>query len=424
MGEVWLARNEATGAQVALKTLSAAAANEDGDERFRREARLGGLLSHRHIVQVFDLVEEENGLLVLVMEYLRGESLEAYLARVGPVTPREAVALLLPVLSALQHAHDARVMHRDVTPGNVFLAVDPDGHVIPKLVDFGIAKHSGTSFQTLDGEVLGTPAYMAPEAIRGHRDFDARSDLFSLGVVLFEAMTGTSPFAASTPQAALAAVLERPVHRDSRIEARLWSALARALSKERDERPESARAMAAALAQGIGAGAPADVRIELVEAPRVAPYEVSSVASSQVTAAAITRTRSPARESRARRAALAWALVGVVGVLAGGAALLGRAPEAPSASAAPRAAGGAGRVVDQGGGLSVRGPAEVPEPAPAVVPPPPADRAALAGRASPPDARPRAPDPRPRGVDDPPSRRPRAKPPHTGAPGVARDPGF
>jgi serine/threonine-protein kinase len=252
MGEVWIARNQSTGADVAVKMRGANVVTEEAALRFRHEARLGAMLSHRSIVRIFDLVEEADGTLLLVMELLRGETLERYLKAHGPLQTKEAIAIALPVLSALAHAHDLGVVHRDVTPANIFLAVDPDGHVIPKLVDFGIAKLPASGFQTLDGRVLGTPRYMAPERIRAPGDIDGRSDLFSVGVVLYEMLTGTCPFAASAPSASLAAVLETVVDPDPRLEPRVWIELQRALAKRAYERQSSANEMAEGLRAASG----------------------------------------------------------------------------------------------------------------------------------------------------------------------------
>ncbi|HEY8041435.1 MAG TPA: serine/threonine-protein kinase, partial [Polyangiaceae bacterium] len=265
MGEVWVARNESTGADVALKVLRRGDADREQEmqteERFRHEARLSAMLSHRSIVRVFDLLEEPDGTLVLVMELLRGETLQRYVDRKGPRTSREAVAIVSPILSALAHAHERGIVHRDVTPANIFLAVDPDGHVTPKLVDFGIAKlASGAAksaahpqpVQTLDGRVLGTPRYMAPERIREASEIDGRADLFAVAVVLYETMTGLSPFAASSPGASLAAVLERHIDPDPRIEPRLWVEMQRAMSKRPYERHATAHELGAALRAAVG----------------------------------------------------------------------------------------------------------------------------------------------------------------------------
>ena len=258
MGEVWVARNEATGADVALKVLrrgsSDKAEERQLEERFRQEARLSAMLSHRSIVRVFDLVEETDGTLVLVMELLRGETLHGYLDRLGPRPAAEAVAILAPVLGALSHAHDLGLVHRDVSPANIFLAVDPDGHVAPKLVDFGIAKRSGapSPVETVTGDVLGTPRYVAPERIRGATDVDGRADVFSAGVVLYETLSGVSPFAASSASASLAAVLERTVDPDPQIDPRLWLEIRRAMSKAPYERHATAQELATALRAALG----------------------------------------------------------------------------------------------------------------------------------------------------------------------------
>jgi serine/threonine protein kinase len=245
MGEVWAARNRATDAEVAVKMGLATATREDSVARFRHEARLGAMLAHRSIVRIFDLVEESDGTLVLVMELLRGETLERYLRRRGPLPTPEAIAIVVPILSALAHAHATGIVHRDVTPANVFLAIDPDGHVTPKLLDFGIAKIPTMAIaHTIEGRALGTPQYMAPERIRDQEDIDGRSDLFSVGVVLYELMTGVCPFSAGSPAASLAAVLELVVDPDSRIDPRVWLELRRALSKRPYERPPTATAMA------------------------------------------------------------------------------------------------------------------------------------------------------------------------------------
>ena len=285
MGRVWVARNEATGAEVALKVLRRGDAEVDQEarleERFRQEARLSAMVAHRSIVRVFDLVEEE-GALVLVMELLRGETLHAYVQRLGARPADEAVAIVTPVLGALAHAHDCGLVHRDVSPANVFLAVEPDGHVAPKLVDFGIAKtrdgaSSGSAVQTVTGDVLGTPRYVAPERIRG-QDVDGRADLFSAGVVLYEVLTGVSPFAASTASASLAAVLERTIDPDPSIDPRLWLELRRALAKQPYERHATARELAMALRDAIGAS-DAELEAKLQTVIPVVPRDAEEVAS-------------------------------------------------------------------------------------------------------------------------------------------------
>jgi serine/threonine-protein kinase len=252
MGSVWLARNDTTEADVALKIWRAA--EEDPDQtktRFRNEARLSAMLTHRNIVRVFDLITEPNGALVLVMERLQGCTLASYLRANKYLAARAAVGITSGILAALEQAHKAGIVHRDVKPANVFLAVDPDGHVTPKLLDFGIAKVPAANMElTGDGRSLGTPRYMSPEQIRG-KEIDGRSDIFSMGVILYEMMTGVSPFTADTPGASLAAVLEVEVDPDPHIDAQLFGEMARGLSKRAYERHASAAEFATALRKSI-----------------------------------------------------------------------------------------------------------------------------------------------------------------------------
>ena len=250
MGEVWRARNETTGAEVAVK-VSRRSHGDALDVRFRTEAKLGSMVAHRNIVRIFDLVEDADGSLVLVMELLRGETLAQHIKTCGKLGTKEAIAIAVPILSGLGHAHAEGIVHRDVTPSNVFLAVDPDGQVTPKLIDFGIAKLPAAGTHTLDGRVLGTPRYMAPEQIRA-LEIDGRADLFSLAVVLYEAITGTCPFEAGSPSASLAAVLETEVDPAPELEPRVWLELARALGKRPYERHPSAAAFAEALRLVVG----------------------------------------------------------------------------------------------------------------------------------------------------------------------------
>ena len=143
-------------------------------------------------------------------------------------------------------------MHRDVKPSNIFLSVESDGKVIPKLLDYGIAKMPKNDSKTMDGVVLGTPSYMSPEQIRSEDDLDGRSDLFSCGVVFYEILTGTCPFAAPTPSAAIAAVLQSAVDPDPRISPRMWLEVQRALSKRPKQRHTSAAEMRSAILAVFG----------------------------------------------------------------------------------------------------------------------------------------------------------------------------
>ncbi|MBX3263948.1 MAG: serine/threonine protein kinase, partial [Labilithrix sp.] len=298
MGDVWVARNEATQAELAVKTLHRSERSAVHDERFRREARLSATISHRHVVRVFDLVDEEDGTLGLVMELLRGSTLEDAMRERGPFTAVQAVAVALPVLSAMHHVHQKGIVHRDVKPANVFFAVEPDGHVIPKVLDFGIAKlPAAGSALTVDGSVLGTPHYMSPEQIRGQADIDGRSDMFSFAVVLYEMLTGLRVFQRDSASASLASVLEHEVDPDPRIEPRLWIAISRALAKRPYERYASCAELAAALEGAVDA-TDEDLAQALQE---LRPRGDASSASSTSASSIVVSTVSPAPAGRPPR---------------------------------------------------------------------------------------------------------------------------
>ncbi len=253
MGAVWVACNEATGAEVALKFLLAEADTPETISRFRREAYATARLSHRGIVRIYDLMELDGGRLAIVMELLHGRTLATHLDEHRKVSLDEALAIVLPLLSALSHAHSAQIIHRDLKPENVFLAVDPDGIVTPKILDFGISKLRlpKAPVITLDGEMLGTPSYMSPEQVRG-RPVDARSDLFGIGIVLYEMLAGKNPFAGDGLHSVIVAILEREATRIPDIPALVWRVIERALRKPPHERFSSALELASALRAAAG----------------------------------------------------------------------------------------------------------------------------------------------------------------------------
>jgi len=193
MGEVWAARDLLLGRAVAVKVLAGALAGDGrAAERLRREARAAGRLEHPNIARVLDLGEHD-GRPYLVMELLEGESLAARIDRAGAMPPAEAARVVAAVADALEAAHQAGVVHRDVKPGNVLLAnasLTATGEV--KVLDFGIAAAAGDTAITT-GDLLGTAAYLAPERVLGHRATPA-ADIYALGVVLYELLAGHRPF--------------------------------------------------------------------------------------------------------------------------------------------------------------------------------------------------------------------------------------
>ena len=318
MGDVWMARNEATHAEVAVKTLQRSERNDTHDERFRREARLAATISHRNVVRIFDLVDGEDGSLGLVMELLRGGTLEECIRERGPLGTMSAIAVAAPILSALHHVHEKGIVHRDVKPANIFFAVEPDGHVIPKILDFGIAKlPAASSSLTIDGSVLGTPHYMSPEQIRGAEDLDGRSDMFSLAVLVYEMLTGVRVFQRDSAAASLAAVLEHEVDPDPRIEPRVWVAISRALAKRPYERFATCAEFADALRRAVDAS-DEDFASALQELrPRNAAIPDSGkVGTPGSSASASSRSRSRRKPARSRSLLWTLAAAGVAAVLA------------------------------------------------------------------------------------------------------------
>ncbi|MFH7596105.1 serine/threonine-protein kinase [Streptomyces racemochromogenes] len=207
MGVVWRARDEVLAREVAVKEVRAPGGMDAAEvarlyRRLEREAWAAARVSHRGVVTVYDVVTEE-GRPWIVMELVRGLSLAEVLEGEGPMTPQRTAHLGEQVLAALRSAHGAGVLHRDVKPANVLVA--NDGRVV--LSDFGIASLAGVSPLTMPGEVIGSPEYLAPERALG-QDPGPESDLWSLGVMLYTAVEGVSPFLRDSPVATLEAVVD------------------------------------------------------------------------------------------------------------------------------------------------------------------------------------------------------------------------
>ena len=197
MGAVYEARDTRDDRRVALKVLVSAATQ--AVDRFEREARLTLALDHPHIVKLHAWARDGDGA-YMAMELLHGRSLAARLTE-GPVAPAEAVRIAAEVCDALEHAHARRVVHRDLTPANIFLTDSPGAPV--KVLDFGIARVVGEAAFTRTGTFLGTLRYVAPEQVTSAATVDARADLWTLGVVLFECLTGHRAFDAEHHAAVL-----------------------------------------------------------------------------------------------------------------------------------------------------------------------------------------------------------------------------
>ncbi|MFN7700425.1 MAG: protein kinase domain-containing protein [Deltaproteobacteria bacterium] len=210
MGVVYRGEHTWTGRQVAVKVLRAGvSADEDVQRRFLTEARASAVIRHPNVVDVLDMGRDEDGALYMVLELLDGRGLDDVLDERRVLSADEAIAVLAPVLEGLAHAHAKGFVHRDIKPSNIFLGVDERGVVTPKILDFGIAKalDGGANKTTQTGVIIGTPFYMSPEQASGSAALGPASDTWSVGVLLFEALSGQLPITGVSPANILANLL-------------------------------------------------------------------------------------------------------------------------------------------------------------------------------------------------------------------------
>jgi serine/threonine-protein kinase len=262
MGAVWAAVNEQLGSEVALKfLLGRTHGNREHAQRFAAEAKMAAAIKHRFVVDIFDFGSTEDGTPYMVLELLEGQEL-GHRLRCGPaLTVKELVRLVAQCLSGLEAIHRAGIVHRDLKPENVFVISDSDG-MFPKLLDFGVAlsaaaeaEEPGSDLRRLTkaGVTLGTPTYMSPEQLRARRDLDGRADLFAMGVILFEALIGTPPFADDNAADLMVKITTRGIPRLDLLRPELGRPLAdvvaRALAPDRDARYANAAEMRQALNQ-------------------------------------------------------------------------------------------------------------------------------------------------------------------------------
>jgi eukaryotic-like serine/threonine-protein kinase len=253
MGSVWRATNLLLDLPVAIKLIRADLDRGELRARLQFEARAAAKLGHPAIVRVYDVGESELGDPFIVMEHLRGETLGQLLSE-GRMPATRAVQLLLPIMDALVVAHDRGIVHRDLKPDNLMIARE-DQQICPKILDFGVAKltdprdcaHKLTEI----GVVVGSPEYMSPEQACGRDDVDASTDIWSMCVVLYEAVTGTAPFTASNYNALLRSIVEdhpSPLSEHAAGDDELWQILERGLNKDRAQRYPKISDLAQALA--------------------------------------------------------------------------------------------------------------------------------------------------------------------------------
>jgi serine/threonine protein kinase len=249
MGAVYESIHEWTQRHVAVKLLfDEVASHRDSVERFVREARASSKVGHSNIVEVLDLGRDADDTLYLVQELLSGDTLRAEIERSKRLPLREIARCLLPIIDALDAAHAANIVHRDVKPENIVLHRNARGALEPKLIDFGVARLDVKGARlTRAGAILGTPNYMAPEQIRGDLSIDPRADLWAIGVVLYECATGARPFVADNIRELFSKILlEEPAPIESaapELPAAFVALVRRALDRDPARRWPSARAM-------------------------------------------------------------------------------------------------------------------------------------------------------------------------------------
>ena len=280
MGSVYLGRHIVVGKPVAVKILDSSCIPEgQGFKRLFREAQAAASIGHPNIIDVQDVGLTSTGDPFLVMEYLEGEDLAGLLTRRAPLSLAAACGVVEPILSALNAAHAKGIVHRDLKPANIYLIGREDAPPMVKLIDFGVSKFVGATDQakiTLPGAVLGTPAYMSPEQARGCEDVDERADLYAIGVVLFQMLTGKLPFEGTNYNDLIFKIVyDEPTLLESQIRALpedARSLISRTIRKEPADRYQSASELLDALRSLDAWSDRADALSELAASIRIQAF--------------------------------------------------------------------------------------------------------------------------------------------------------
>jgi serine/threonine-protein kinase len=289
MGAVWLADHLALNTQVVVKFVSDKLVwSPEAVARFSREAGAASQVKSPHVVQMLDHGVTDQGIPYIVMELLEGHDLADHLTPAG-LPPREVVPIITQLCRALSRAHERGIVHRDIKPSNIFLCEMGGGELFVKLLDFGVAKHdAGTKpgEETRTGALIGSPFYMSPEQLMGEKGVDFRSDLWSLGVLTFEALTGQRPFGGETVGALTMQVhapkLPRPTQKNPALPPAIDAWFEKACARDPAERFSGAKELAATLALALDQEAPRGIALER-SAPRVDPMGLADTAEAPST---------------------------------------------------------------------------------------------------------------------------------------------
>jgi eukaryotic-like serine/threonine-protein kinase len=362
VGVVVLAEHVELGQKVALKFLHDDADPEQ-NERFMREARAAVRLRSEHSVRVTDVGRLRGDVPYMVMEHLEGEDLSRIVAR-GPLPVVDAVDYVLQACEAVAEAHALGIIHRDLKPGNLFLTSRVHGMPLVKVLDFGMAKtfkSAGQKSLTEASSVMGTPAYMSPEQLRASKDVDARTDIWALGVCLYELLTQADPFPGVTVPDLIANILTKPpIHiRTVRheIPEALWRIIARCLEKEPNDRFGTVVELARAL-EGFGSahsrGAAGRISAVFYAIPTTVATSTVGRLDADTQRAATFDTPNLHPRTAVARIAFAGGVMLVAGVLVGALLLVAGStkPRADGASEEPANAAAARPSVPAGGGWS------------------------------------------------------------------------
>ncbi|WP_405374604.1 MULTISPECIES: protein kinase domain-containing protein [unclassified Microbacterium] len=337
MGEVWEATDHVIGRTVAIKILKDEYMGDPGFlERFRAEARHAALVNHEGIASVFDY-GEENGSAFLVMELVPGEALSTIVEREGSLSTDKTLDIVAQTASALQAAHAAGLVHRDIKPGN--LLITPDGRV--KITDFGIARIADQVPLTATGQVMGTVQYLSPEQASGHAASPS-TDIYSLGIVAYELLAGRRPFTGESQVAiAMAQINDTAPPLPDTVAEPVQRFVMSMIAKKPDERPSSTSAVAraatalrrgdvtgaTAIVPAIGGGDEGDEFTKLLTAagdtgaatrllPTTSPAPAVGVGAAGAAAASATREPQPSTTPKKKRSPWTWPLVALIALLA------------------------------------------------------------------------------------------------------------